>query len=600
MIATLFGCVESEYYPDCCKSGAGAFHSWRQSFTCFTWLAIPMARLVSLILLGTLLVFLAITFFQVVAPFILPLFLAGVLAILCQPLQRRFLKWTGQRAGWAAGLTTVTVLAMLLVPLIAGIFVATTQLYAVAQYMLDSPRWAQTVRVVRTEYRSHHTVKEIESESGKRVDLLEWREQQAARRRVERVLSEYRQRTGKDYDLSLLSHPGHTTDDDPQFGVQVRKLSEMSGVSLNPASFRRDLLAKSLLDATLKTAEAKLGEPIDVDEFDRQLQARLFFEEVAARLNRIAPTPIDPEKLQDEFQTRVRDASQTVIGRTLGVVGSTLGALGQVVSFLISLITFVIALFYFLADGPALLEATENLIPVHRDYQRQLLTQFNQAVRAVILATFAAAVGQGIATGVGMYFLVSHRFVFFTLLSTASALVPLLGTWLVWGPGAVWLAWQGDWGSATILALYGALFVGTMDNVIRTYVLQSNVKLHPLLAFVSILGGLQVMGLWGLFVGPIVASCLHALVNIFNHELQAFSNEKFSFAAVTASPDGTNSVVAVSATPAPTSTAAGPASRDVPVAASNSDPGGATAQKVNTAVSARTPAKQTRKNRKRR
>ena len=66
--------------------------------------------------------------------------------------------------------------------------------------------------------------------------------------------------------------------------------------------------------------------------------------------------------------------------------------------------------------------------------------------------------------------------------------------------------------------------MGTMDNIIRTYVLQSDAKLHPLLAFVSVLGGLQV---WGVFIGPIVASCLHALIQIFNTELKAFSQEKF-------------------------------------------------------------------------
>jgi hypothetical protein len=66
-----------------------------------------------------------------------------------------------------------------------------------------------------------------------------------------------------------------------------------------------------------------------------------------------------------------------------------------------------------------------------------------------------------------------------------------------------------------------------LDNVIRTYVLNSDAKLHPLLAFVSVLGGLQSMGLWGVFIGPIIASCLHALVQIFNTELQELSHEKF-------------------------------------------------------------------------
>ena len=63
--------------------------------------------------------------------------------------------------------------------------------------------------------------------------------------------------------------------------------------------------------------------------------------------------------------------------------------------------------------------------------------------------------------------------------------------------------------------------IGTLDNIVRAYVLQSDTKLHPLLAFVSVLGGLQVMGLWGVFIGPVVACCLHVLIEIFNQEVQA-------------------------------------------------------------------------------
>lgn len=498
-----------------------------------------MARLVSLILLATLIVFLAITFFQVIAPFLLPLFLAGVLAILCRPLYLRCLGWTRNRSGWAAGLTTLIVLLILLIPLTAGMIAATTQLYALAQYMVESPRWTESVRFVRLELQSKHVVKQVEEAAGQKLDLVAWREQLNTRNHVERMLSEYQRVTGKAFvipspaQLELL--PGKNAELDKQ----LLELAEKSGISIDPAELRKDLLAKLAFDDTLDKAQRSLDRKIDPDELQRQLQARLFFEEVANRLNRLLPSPLDPDKLQDEVQNRIRDVSQGLMYRTLGVAGNTLSILGQIVSFIISLLTFVIALYYFLADGPALLEAAENLVPVHREYKRQLLVQFDQAVRAVVMATFAAALGQGIATGVGMYFCGFDRldrFLFITLFSTVSALIPLLGTWLVWGPGAAWLAWNGQWGGAIFLTLYGSLFVGTLDNVIRTYVLHSNVKLHPLLAFVSVLGGLQVMGLWGVFVGPIVASCLYALMNIFNHELLAFSQEKFHWPGVAAGP----------------------------------------------------------------
>lgn len=60
----------------------------------------------------------------------------------------------------------------------------------------------------------------------------------------------------------------------------------------------------------------------------------------------------------------------------------------------------------------------------------------------------------------------------------------------------------------------------------KLYVLQSNADLHPLLAFISVIGALQVLGLWGIFIGPIVASCLFALIQIFNEELRAMAKER--------------------------------------------------------------------------
>jgi len=377
-----------------------------------------MARLVSLLVMATVIVLLGLTFYHVMAPFLMPLFLAGVLAVLCQPLYRRCLAWTKNRTPLAAGLTTVFVLTIILVPLTLGTVAAAKQLYSLAETRLAHSRlkgsdWTELSRLVR---------------------------------------------------------------ESTAFEGFVRRYEDWTG-----------------------------------DKVDR-------------------------DELQIEMQTRLREGSLLVARRTLGYAGSTLSLLGGAVSFLVGLLTFVIAFYYFLADGPALIDATEKLIPVHRDYVRRLLTQFDQVVRAVVSATFAAALGQGVATGIGMQIAGFRHFFIVTILATLTALVPVLGTWLIWGPYVLWLGFhEGHWGMATFLALYGSVFVGLLDNVIRAYVLHTNVKLHPLLAFVSVLGGIQVMGLWGIFIGPIVASCLHALVKIFNTELEAFSAEQQLRAGV--SPD---------------------------------------------------------------
>ena len=219
----------------------------------------------------------------------------------------------------------------------------------------------------------------------------------------------------------------------------------------------------------------------------------------------------------------------TTVSKTVDIVGQLLSA---TVAILVALTIYVISLYYFLADGPELLSAAEALIPVHVDYQRDLLNEFAKAVRSVVLATFMAAIAQGVATTVALEVLGFGHLLVILILSIVLSLIPLAGAWLVWAPFAISLFASGHWIQGTLLTVYGLVVVGMLDNVVRAYVLNSDTKLHPLLALVSVLGGIQTMGLWGIFIGPIVASCLYALIRIFNTELFALSRERFGLALV--------------------------------------------------------------------
>ena len=230
-----------------------------------------------------------------------------------------------------------------------------------------------------------------------------------------------------------------------------------------------------------------------------------------------------------EQMQRMRGVLQQVVLQSVRVLASSLGYAANLVAalaaLLIALIVYTIALYYFFLDGVDLLTATETLIPMDRVRQRELIANFASSIRAVVMATFLAAVGQGLATAIGIKLVGMGPFFLLLIASTLSALIPMAGTWLVWFPCACVLAWQGHWGAAIFLSVYGIGFVGMLDNVIRTYVLKNETKLHPLLAVVSVFGGLQVMGLWGVFMGPVVACCLHSLLEIFNQEVRAMTQE---------------------------------------------------------------------------
>lgn len=360
-----------------------------------------MNRIVSLAVLLVLIVLLGGMFYQVISPFLLPLFVAAVLAVVCQPIQNYFLRITHGRRSVSAGLTTSVVTCIVVVPLVIGTFVTATNLYDLADQKLGG----------------------------------DWRR-------------------GLELIWNKVVVPG------------LERISPMVPGGL---------------------PEEKL------------------------------------ERLEAEFSDNVRSLATRLAGTTFSIASSTVG---MFVSLAIAVGMFLTALYYFLADGPAILTAAEELIPLPVDHQRKLAERFASTVRAVVTATFAASFAQGVATTLALQFCGFGNFLVFLVVGSIASLIPLAGAWMVWGPCAIWLALQGHWIAAALLTLWGIAVVGMLDNVVKMYILKSEAELHPLIAFISVIGALQVMGLWGIFIGPIVASCLYALVQIFNLELKEMTNER--------------------------------------------------------------------------
>ncbi len=408
-----------------------------------------MARYISLAILALLISVLGLTFYQVFAPFFVPLFLAGLTAFLGQPVYRHFLRRCGDRKPLAAALSTTAILSGVMLPLLVTILLAALQLVVLA------------------------------------------------------------------------------------FGTRDKFLDAMSSARINQSG--QVELNESHRIAAPRTDFVTLG----TDLLERACGKELSWIETEV-LHSIASDDVDaikadPKLLRQQRQEWVYEQLQRLQGmmkqllmQTIGFMARGLGYAANLVAavgaLLIATVVYAIALYYFFLDGVELLTAAEALIPMEPTQQRALITQFAASVRAVVMATFLAAIGQGVATAIGIKLVGVGPFFLILIASTLSALIPMAGTWLVWFPVAAWLAWNGRWGAAIFLTIYGAGFVGMLDNVIRTYVLKNETKLHPLLAVVSVFGGIQVMGLWGVFLGPIVACCLHSLLEIFNSEVRALSN----------------------------------------------------------------------------
>lgn len=198
---------------------------------------------------------------------------------------------------------------------------------------------------------------------------------------------------------------------------------------------------------------------------------------------------------------------------------------GDSVAFLVKLLVgftiLLLSLYFFLCDGPGMVRTIMDLSPLDDRYEMELLAEFDRTSRAIVLATILSAIAQGLTAGVGYYFTGMPSLVMLTALTTICALIPFFGTGLVWVPVCLYLAiYEERFWAAGLLAAWGLLVVGTVDNLIKVLILHGQSQLHPLLALLSVLGGIQALGPIGIVVGPLVVTLLQTTLTIISHELK--------------------------------------------------------------------------------
>jgi predicted PurR-regulated permease PerM len=218
------------------------------------------------------------------------------------------------------------------------------------------------------------------------------------------------------------------------------------------------------------------------------------------------------------WQTKVRDYFKSFL---LSLGGRSTALLASVV---FGLLIMLISIYYFLIDGPEMIKTAMRLSPLDDRYEEELLVEFGQVSRAVVLATLLSAVAQGLLAGIGYFFAGFEPVFLLTVLTMMLALVPFVGAAAVWVPAALYLAFIDDRMTAGIvLAIYGACIVSMADNVIKPLVLHGESNMHPLLALLSVLGGVQALGPIGILVGPMLLAFLQALLNMLQHEIKTMS-----------------------------------------------------------------------------
>ena len=174
-------------------------------------------------------------------------------------------------------------------------------------------------------------------------------------------------------------------------------------------------------------------------------------------------------------------------------------------------------LFFFLRDRQLVLQSLRYLSPLSEATMDRIFARVSETIYATIYGTLAVASLQGLLGGLMFWWLGLSAPLLWGVVMALLTVVPALGAFVVWIPAVFILALEGSWGKALILILWGVIVVGTIDNLLRPILVGKRLKLHTVLAFMSVVGGLILFGPAGLILGPVILTVTTVMMETWSN-----------------------------------------------------------------------------------
>lgn len=217
-----------------------------------------------------------------------------------------------------------------------------------------------------------------------------------------------------------------------------------------------------------------------------------------------------------EISAQLGSQAQRIGVATLGV--ATTFAAG-IFNFLMDYFIMLVVLFFLLRDSAYFAESIRGISPLSKVQENLFVERFRRVARATVLGSLLTALAQGTISGLIFVSLGLPNPILWGALTALLSLVPLIGTALIWIPWTIYLLATGSYVSAVIFVVTQILIVGGVDNFLRPALIEGSVRMHTLVVFFSILGGIGYFGILGMFFGPLVFSIAVAFLEFYFEEL---------------------------------------------------------------------------------
>jgi len=208
------------------------------------------------------------------------------------------------------------------------------------------------------------------------------------------------------------------------------------------------------------------------------------------------------------FEQYTRNILNWIIGNFGSISAAVFGGI-------LDFILLLISLYYLFIFGEKIKKSLVVWSPLPDSYDEEFVQTLRSSIDAVLRGRILVSVAQGVFIGIGFVIFGIGSPVLWGFVGGIASLVPVIGTSVVTVPAIAYLFLTNHIGAGIGLLVWAALAVGLVDNFLSVIFLKNKIKIHPLVVFFSILGGVEAMGLIGFLVGPVVVGAFIALMKIY-------------------------------------------------------------------------------------
>lgn len=187
-------------------------------------------------------------------------------------------------------------------------------------------------------------------------------------------------------------------------------------------------------------------------------------------------------------------------------------------NFVFSFFIMMVGIYFLFLEGPGLFKIFLEVSPLRKVHEIRLSRRVRDTIYASVYGYLVTGIIQGIIAGILFAFVGINAFVILGVLTFFMSMVPVIGAAGVWVPVCLWLFIQGEtWPAAAVFA-GGAGIISLIDNFIKPIVIEGRTKIHPLLIFFSLFGGIKLFGPLGILFGPVITALLIASLNMYRED----------------------------------------------------------------------------------